>query len=686
MKKKSKKKKKAFSFKKILIILGIALLVGAGVYYFLTAEDENTKLTLLERQWIEKNKDTLVSIRVPNNLSVLSNEGKGVLFDYIDTVEDKTELRFNKVSYNFLSNNDENKNNLSILVINGSDELSKDDVLITEDNYVIIGKNKGFINELTNINGSKVAVLDTDVTMLTPLSVNNLFSLTGYASVEAAINAVTSDTVNYAILPRYAVMDRVISSNELFIKYNLDNYSNKIILRLGNNKRLNNILIKYLEEWKKTGYKDAFEESLMNYYVDNTRVTDAEKLSLSSRVYTYGYVKNSGYNINKSKTLYGLAGEYINTLSNMADMEIKYLEYSNVNKLIKAYEKGEIDIAFINFEYKNDSSIKAYTLFNTSMVGLSNDMINITDRNGLNNRKLYSIKDSYLSTYLKSNYNSNVTEINKYNDNISSDGILVVDKTDYEYYKNNKFSSYDVVFTDSYPADYYFAVKGNNKVVLDILDYVLAYSNPSYYEAYSAKNIDNLFKSESNFKIMYIVVLLIIIIPVLLTIITAVLTRSKSNSKSVKKEDVLKYTDLLTSLKNRNYLNAHIDEWDDTKVYPRTIIVVDLNNLKYVNDNYGHEEGNNLIKKAAAILINTQLEKSEIIRTDGNEFLIYLIGYNKTQINSYISKLTKEFEKLPYGFGAAVGYSMIEDEIKTIDDAMNEATLAMRTDKEQNYK
>ena len=51
-----------------------------------------------------------------------------------------------------------------------------------------------------------------------------------------------------------------------------------------------------------------------------------------------------------------------------------------------------------------------------------------------------------------------------------------------------------------------------------------------------------------------------------------------------------------------------------------------------------------------------------------------------------MNKLAREFEKLPHGFGAAVGYSMIEDEIKTIDDAINEAALEMRTDKEQNYK
>ena len=172
---------------------------------------------------------------------------------------------------------------------------------------------------------------------------------------------------------------------------------------------------------------------------------------------------------------------------------------------------------------------------------------------------------------------------------------------------------------------------------------------------------------------------------IILFILLAV-SKARKNVKLLHKEDRLKYHDMLTSLKNRNYLRAHVDEWDEAKITPRTVIIADLNKLKYVNDNYGSAEGNILIKKAAAILINTQLEKSEIIRTDGNEFLIYLIGYNEKQVNTYINKLSREFEKLPHGFGAAIGYSMILDEIKTIDDAINEASSAMREDKEQNYR
>ena len=159
--------------------------------------------------------------------------------------------------------------------------------------------------------------------------------------------------------------------------------------------------------------------------------------------------------------------------------------------------------------------------------------------------------------------------------------------------------------------------------------------------------------------------------------------KNRVKKPSYRKESKIKYIDMLTSLKNRNYLNDHIETWDNSEVYPQTIIIVDLNNVAYINDNYGHQEGDNVIKEAANVLIKTQIENSDIIRTDGNEFLIYLVGYEEKEIVSYIKKLTKELKELAHGFGAAIGYSMINDGIKTIDDAVNEATLAMRDNKEE---
>ena len=83
------------------------------------------------------------------------------------------------------------------------------------------------------------------------------------------------------------------------------------------------------------------------------------------------------------------------------------------------------------------------------------------------------------------------------------------------------------------------------------------------------------------------------------------------------------------------------------------------------------------------MLIKTQIEKTEIMRTNGNEFLIYLVEYDEKQVVSYIRKLNKEFKELNHGFGAALGYSIINDQLKTIDDAINEATLDMKSNKEE---
>jgi diguanylate cyclase (GGDEF)-like protein len=233
--------------------------------------------------------------------------------------------------------------------------------------------------------------------------------------------------------------------------------------------------------------------------------------------------------------------------------------------------------------------------------------------------------------------------------------------------------------------DYKFMVKSNNKAFYNLMNYII---NTNSYYNYRNSGVDNLneslFKGQT-FKTVYEIVLLIVFIPLIAFALIYVGVRRSKKRKQVKKIDRHKYTDMLTSLKNRNYLNAKMPEWEESNVYPQAVVIVDLNKVKYVNDNYGHNEGDNLIVKAAALLVNTQLENSEIIRTDGNEFLIYLIGYSERQVSVYCKKIAKEMKNLPHEFGAAIGFSMIDDSIKTIDDAINEATLDMINSKEE-YK
>jgi diguanylate cyclase (GGDEF)-like protein len=202
---------------------------------------------------------------------------------------------------------------------------------------------------------------------------------------------------------------------------------------------------------------------------------------------------------------------------------------------------------------------------------------------------------------------------------------------------------------------------------------MINYGKISYKEAESSGNI-----IASLAKYFLLIVSACVVVA---GIIIASKKHVKLNTK-IKKDEKLKFVDMLTSLKNRNYLNERISVWNQNTIYPQAIIVIDLNNIKYLNDTFGHEEGDTQIKAAANVLHQTQPDNSEIMRTDGNEFMVYLVGYNEKQVVNYLKKLVKEFNNLPYEYGAAFGFSMIVDDLKLLDDAINEATLKMRENKE----
>ena len=94
------------------------------------------------------------------------------------------------------------------------------------------------------------------------------------------------------------------------------------------------------------------------------------------------------------------------------------------------------------------------------------------------------------------------------------------------------------------------------------------------------------------------------------------------------------------------------------------------------------DEGDKQIQAAANALIKTQLDNSDLMRSDGNEFVIYTVGYSQKQIINYIHKLNKELKKLPYNYGAEFGYSVIENNLKTVEDALSEAIEDMKNKKE----
>ena len=318
------------------------------------------------------------------------------------------------------------------------------------------------------------------------------------------------------------------------------------------------------------------------------------------------------------------------------------------------------------------------------VLGKRDDNHIINSFESLKDQDIIMIGNTSLYNYFENNSRSNITTYDSNSDLVknAADNLIIVDKEVYNLYKNQTFKDFDVLYEDNMMNDYKFMVKNNNKTFYNLFNYIITTNSYYNYRNNGLVDINRSLLERSSFMGLFLIILLIVSIPLITLGILYLYFRYKRKVKKVKKEDRHKYTDLLTSLKNRNYLNKKVPEWEASKVYPQAVVIIDLNNVKYVNDNYGHEEGDKLIVTAASMLVNTQLENSEIIRTDGNEFLVYLVGYSERQVATYTSKLEKEMKNLPHDFGASVGYSMILDDIKTLDDAINEATLEMMTKKQ----
>ena len=82
------------------------------------------------------------------------------------------------------------------------------------------------------------------------------------------------------------------------------------------------------------------------------------------------------------------------------------------------------------------------------------------------------------------------------------------------------------------------------------------------------------------------------------------------------------------------------------KIKIAALLMLDLDNLKYINDNYGHEIGDNYISKAAETFVNSTPENTIISRISGDEFFVFFYGYDdENVIKQLINKLKEAISK-----------------------------------------
>ena len=143
--------------------------------------------------------------------------------------------------------------------------------------------------------------------------------------------------------------------------------------------------------------------------------------------------------------------------------------------------------------------------------------------------------------------------------------------------------------------------------------------------------------------------------------------------------------DMLTGIMNRNEMNNRIDELREgrSRLDRPGIVFADLNGLKRVNDQCGHEEGDRMLKNGAAVLRQV-FAGDEIYRAGGDEFMILTRGRDEEELNRKCGEIRQRSSAYPH-VSFAVGCCVIQDP-REIRNALKKADERMYQDKEAYYR
>lgn len=660
-----------------ILFVGIIIVAVASLVVVNILNDEN-KLTVEENKWINNNLSTVLNVNVINDLDIFGKSGAGVFYDFLNDLGKEYNLKINPVTY---TSKDENITSGFIATNTKNDKF----VEFYADNYVLLKKDYVYYNNIEAIKDIKIGVLKSDADYIKGyFNEDKNIEFKSFDTYDALKESFNKD-LDYIMVPKYELTSDILEKNYSVVYEFSDIKKYYGYYMLDDN--FSSVIKKYYNKWHNKKYKNAFNTNLKNTLVKSIKLSEVEQKELTSRIYNYGFVNNNPYEIILGGNYGGIVSVYLKNFSEMAGVDFKYIKYRTYKQLTNAINNNSIDLYFNYYNLTNNyqtittnMDIKYYVI-----ASRKNDIV-VNSLNSLQNQTVYVMQDSIIYENLKNIKGIDLKTYKKVSDLkklAKSGAIAVVDYDTYLDVASTTLKDYSPRYANSLNIPYTFKVREDNAFTKLFKAYI-SLSDASMIRVEGLNSYKKTLDSGTILGTIAKYILYFLIIFVILIYALYKRARKIKISKKIKKEEKIRYIDQLTSLKNRNYLMENASSWNKNTIYPQAMVVVDLNRIQEINDTLGYEKGDAQIKAAANILIRTQLDNSDIVRTDGTEFLIYLVGYDERQVVSYIKKLTKELKNMPYDFGASIGHSMIDSDKKLVEDALNEAVEDMKIKKQEN--
>ncbi len=165
-----------------------------------------------------------------------------------------------------------------------------------------------------------------------------------------------------------------------------------------------------------------------------------------------------------------------------------------------------------------------------------------------------------------------------------------------------------------------------------------------------------------------------------LQIIADILASAFEKSIAEEKIRYMSFHDSLTDLYNRRYIEEEMKRLDTERQLPISIVMVDINGLKLVNDTYGHEKGDEMLKRTAEILKKSCREEEMVARWGGDEFVILFPKTTAYETNKVCVRIMRNCKKayvneIPVSI--ALGFACKESSGKDLSQVLSEAEDSM---------
>ena len=155
---------------------------------------------------------------------------------------------------------------------------------------------------------------------------------------------------------------------------------------------------------------------------------------------------------------------------------------------------------------------------------------------------------------------------------------------------------------------------------------------------------------------------------------------------------IMAHFDAVTALPNRNLLADRLDEAikrSQRSKHEIAILFIDLNKFKPINDELGHDAGDQALRFVADQMKESVRDSDTVARVGGDEFVVLLenvagAGVVETIANKILVNISKpvEFSSGPRSMGAAMGIALHPQHGETRDELMKNADQAMYEAKE----